>query len=80
MKKPAKKPQVSQSVCLKVAENKPGPGAYYTSLSLADQIKTKTFGKNGVFGNTERRFVSQTVTNTPGPGYYDTEKTEETKA
>lgn len=35
----------------------PGPGDYYTFLSVADKCKNKTIGKNGVFGSTEKRFV-----------------------
>jgi hypothetical protein len=31
-------------------------------------MKQKTFGKNGVFGSTERRFVETDNLQTPGPG------------
>jgi hypothetical protein len=34
----------------------PGPGQYQVP-TVVDMIQKKTWGKNGVFGSTERRFV-----------------------
>jgi hypothetical protein len=44
---------------------------------LVDNIEKKTWGKQGVFGTTEKRFNKQMVPSTvdnPGPGQYKPEK------
>ena len=49
----------------------PGPGSYQTKENFTE-APVKTWGKNGVFGSTERRFVpkgNQPIY-TPGPGSY----------
>ena len=50
----------------------PGPGTY-VQTQLIDNITKKTWGKNGVVGSTERRFVPLSGSNPaalPGPGQY----------
>ncbi len=47
----------------------PGPGTY-AQPGIAENAKIKTWGKNGVFGSTERRFVEHINLKTPGPGQY----------
>lgn len=51
----------------------PGPGQYDNS-TIIDNINKKPWGKNGVFGSTERRFVpfggGSAATGQPGPGQY----------
>ena len=45
----------------------PGPG-FYEQMGIADSATVKLYGKSGVFGSTERRFVEQNNLRTPGPG------------
>jgi hypothetical protein len=50
----------------------PGPGQY-SQQTIIDHMAKKPWGKNGVFGSTERRFVPVTGNNPaalPGPGQY----------
>lgn len=50
----------------------PGPGQYERPTIIEDMVK-KPWGKNGVFGSTERRFVPSHGINPatqPGPGAY----------
>ncbi|CAG9314958.1 unnamed protein product [Blepharisma stoltei] len=47
----------------------PGPGSYKDE-NILDNIQKKVWGKEGVFGSTEKRFVAHRVNETPGPGYY----------
>ena len=47
-----------------------GPGSY-VAHTLIDSMAKKPWGKNGVFGSTERRFVPASGANgvvIPGPG------------
>jgi hypothetical protein len=37
-------------------------------------MQKKTWGKQGVFGSTEKRFVQAQTLQTPGPGMYKPEK------
>lgn len=48
----------------------PGPGSYQVETGVSN-IRQKAFGKNGVFGSTERRFVDTENLQTPGPGQYN---------
>jgi len=48
----------------------PGPGQY-DQKTLIDDIIRKPWGKQGVFGATEKRFVEQKKLVTPGPGNYN---------
>lgn len=51
-------------------EATPGPGSY-KDLQFMDDVKKKAWGRQGVFGTTEKRFaIVQQVESTPGPGYY----------
>ena len=49
----------------------PGPGSYQAKQNISD-YPSKAWGKNGVFGSTERRFVPKgnQPMYTPGPGTY----------
>ena len=51
----------------------PGPGTY-KQPNLAEQVAKKPWGKQGVFGSTEKRFVQPTSLQTPGPGLYKPER------
>ena len=51
-------------------DQQPGPGQY-GAKTLIDKINNNVFGKNGVFGSTERRFVHKVNTTTPGPAQYN---------
>ncbi len=51
----------------------PGPGTY-KQPTLAEQISKKPWGKQGVFGSTEKRFVQPQTLQTPGPGVYKPER------
>jgi hypothetical protein len=53
-------------------EPHPGPGAY-KNITFSDTLNKKMWGKQGVFGSTERRFVDKADINTPGPAQYTTE-------
>lgn len=50
-------------------ETSPGPGAYKEE-TIVDSINKKVWGRQGVFGSSERRFAAERVDNLPGPGYY----------
>jgi len=51
-------------------DSNPGPGSY-KELHFTEDSKRKVWGRQGVFGTTEKRFVAQTgPLSTPGPGYY----------
>lgn len=47
----------------------PGPGAY-KEQDISDSINKKVWGRQGVFGSSERRFTHKTSSQTPGPGHY----------
>ena len=47
----------------------PGPGAYKDS-DLSEGLAKKVWGRNGVFGSSERRFPKKSFTATPGPAHY----------
>ena len=48
----------------------PGPGSY-KELHFTEDSKRKVWGRQGVFGTTEKRFVAAAGgVATPGPGYY----------
>lgn len=51
----------------------PGPGSY-KQKDLTEEIFKKTWGKQGVFGSSEKRFVSKKKNLTPGPGHYKSDK------
>jgi hypothetical protein len=50
-------------------DTSPGPGAYKEE-TLVDSISKKVWGKQGVFGSSERRFIADRTEGLPGPGYY----------
>jgi len=52
----------------------PGPGQYQAPTTLVDQMQRKPWGKQGVFGSTEKRFVQAQALQTPGPGNYKPER------
>ena len=62
----------------------PGPGQY-NSEDLVKRMHRKVWGKQGVFGSTERRFAQITrfvnyllqEQKTPGPGFYNPAQAEE---
>jgi hypothetical protein len=45
----------------------PGPGSYQQK-TIVEQLTKKPWGKQGVFGSTEKRFVQAAPLQTPGPG------------
>lgn len=48
----------------------PGPGSY-KEMPFSEDSKRRTWGRQGVFGTTEKRFVGTLpVSTAPGPGYY----------
>lgn len=48
----------------------PGPGSY-KEMPFSEDSKRRTWGRQGVFGTTEKRFVGAVpVSTAPGPGYY----------
>lgn len=47
----------------------PGPGSYRNV-----DVQKKVWGKQGVFGSTEKRFYGRPLNNIPGPGSYAIEK------
>ena len=48
----------------------PGPGSY-KDPGFLDEAKKKAWGRQGVFGTTEKRFAGgNPIEMTPGPGYY----------
>jgi hypothetical protein len=51
----------------------PGPGAYKQPC-IAEEVTKKPWGKQGVFGSTEKRFVQPQTLQTPGPGVYKPER------
>jgi hypothetical protein len=51
-----------------VDSSSPGPGAY-KGETLVDSVNKKVWGKQGVFGSSEQRFVEKTESQL-GPGYY----------
>lgn len=62
----------------------PGPGQYPVK-GIKDDLNKKVWGKQGVFGSTERRFaqlssmvlnikISMKTKKTPGPGFYNAEE------
>ena len=53
----------------------PGPGSYQ-SKTLIENLQKKTWGKQGVFGSTEKRFVAAQTLMTPGPGLYKPERSQ----
>mmetsp|Transcript_5241 Transcript_5241/g.9623 ORF Transcript_5241/g.9623 Transcript_5241/m.9623 type:complete len:531 (+) Transcript_5241:30-1622(+) len=50
-------------------DTSPGPGAYRDE-TIVDSINKKVWGRQGVFGSSERRFAAEKSNNSPGPGYY----------
>jgi len=51
----------------------PGPGAY-KQPTIVESLHRKPWGKQGVFGSTEKRFVQPNTLQTPGPGVYKPER------
>jgi Sperm-tail PG-rich repeat len=51
----------------------PGPGAY-KQQTIVESLNKKPWGKQGVFGSTEKRFVQPHALVTPGPGLYKPER------
>ena len=51
----------------------PGPGAY-KQPTIVESLHKKPWGKQGVFGSTEKRFVQPHALVTPGPGLYKPER------
>ena len=52
------------------SDSNPGPGSY-KELHFTEDSKKRVWGRQGVFGTTEKRFVSTSAAlATPGPGYY----------
>ena len=49
-----------------------GPGSY-RSIQFLDEARKKAWGRQGIFGTTEKRFVSTGRKDIPGPGYYSSE-------
>lgn len=47
----------------------PGPGSY-KNPDLVESLTKKPWGKQGVFGSSEKRFVPKRNEKTPGPGHY----------
>mmetsp|Transcript_4099 Transcript_4099/g.3954 ORF Transcript_4099/g.3954 Transcript_4099/m.3954 type:complete len:333 (+) Transcript_4099:697-1695(+) len=47
----------------------PGPGSYKND-DIGESLQKKVWGRQGVFGSTERRFAPTKNQETPGPGYY----------
>ena len=43
-------------------------------MNLVENLQKKTWGKQGVFGSTEKRFVQAQTLQTPGPGMYKPER------
>lgn len=52
--------------------NTPGPGSY-KQKELSEDLYKKMWGKQGVFGSSEKRFVNKKNSFTPGPGHYRAE-------
>ena len=66
----SKAPFASTKMRFKEAEKpNPGPGQY-SEQQLTENLNKKTWGRQGVFGTTERRFVGPKDKNTPGPAHY----------
>lgn len=55
---------------LNIGKNKPGPGSY-SAGNMIDSLDKKVWGRQGVFGSTEKRFVHiRDKIIVPGPGSY----------
>jgi len=55
------------------ADKNPGPG-HYSIHNNAGELRKKVWGKQGVFGSSEKRFPVHTSLEIPGPGFYDISK------
>jgi len=55
----------------------PGPGQY-NSKDIINSLSSKTWGKKGIFGSSERRFLThqanKDMEEEPGPGAYQADK------